>query len=143
MTDRELRSFGGDHSGAHVKLPLSCPNPERVVLGTRSFVNSGCYLHAFGADIVIGDYARLGPGVHVYTVSHPTDHRLRRSRATRNVYLPVSIGADAWIGGGAVVLPGVSIGARAIVGAGSVVTRDVPEDELWAGNPARFIRRAG
>jgi maltose O-acetyltransferase len=87
--------------------------------------------------IEIGDHVLLGPGVHLYTATHSLDSAERR----RGLELakPIAIGDDAWLGGGAIVLPGVTIGARAVVGAGSVVTRDVPADHRVAGNPARAI----
>jgi maltose O-acetyltransferase len=75
--------------------------------------------------------------VQIYTPLHPLDAQLRR----REEYgKPIEIGADVWVGGGAIILPGVSIGARAVIGAGSVVTRDVPEATFAAGNPCRAIR---
>jgi maltose O-acetyltransferase len=75
--------------------------------------------------------------VQIYTPLHPFDAQLRR----REEYgKPIEIGADVWVGGGAIILPGVHIGARAVIGAGSVVTRDVPEATFAAGNPCRAIR---
>jgi maltose O-acetyltransferase len=75
--------------------------------------------------------------VQIYTPLHPLDPELRR----REEYgKPIEIGADVWVGGGAIILPGVHIGARAVIGAGSVVTHDVPEATFAAGNPCRAIR---
>jgi maltose O-acetyltransferase len=75
--------------------------------------------------------------VQIYTPMHPFDAALRRQQEFGK---PVEIGADVWVGGGAIILPGVRIGARAVIGAGSVVTRDVPDDVFAAGNPCRVIR---
>jgi maltose O-acetyltransferase len=79
----------------------------------------------------------LGPAVQIYTATHPMNAELRR---TQEYGKPVEIGADVWIGGGAIICPGVRIGSRAVIGAGSVVTRDVPEATFAAGNPCRAIR---
>jgi maltose O-acetyltransferase len=81
----------------------------------------------------------LGPAVQIYAATHPLD---AAARAEGQEYgLPVAIGADAWIGGAAVILPGVSIGDRCVVAAGAIVTKDVPDDVVVAGNPARIVRR--
>jgi maltose O-acetyltransferase len=88
-------------------------------------------------DVRIGDDTLLGPGVQVLTPLHPTDAALRRRQEFGK---PIEIGADVWIGAGALILAGVRIGPRAVIGAGSVVTRDVPADVFAAGNPCRVIR---
>lgn len=79
----------------------------------------------------------LGPGVQIYCADHHRNSELRRQGMERA--LPVSIGADVWIGGGAIVLPGVAVGHGAIVGAGAVVTRDVAPGARVVGNPARAL----
>ena len=85
----------------------------------------------------IGDYSLFGPGVQVLTPMHPTGAALRRREEFGK---PIDIGSDVWVGGGALILPGVRIGSRTIIGAGSVVTRDVPDGVFAAGNPCRVIR---
>ena len=85
----------------------------------------------------IGDYTLFGPGVQILTPVHPTNAELRR----REEYgKPIEIGADVWVGGAALILPGVRIGSRTVIGAGSVVTLDVPDGVFAAGNPCRVIR---
>ena len=86
-------------------------------------------------QVTIGDRTQIGPGVQILTADHPRDPA--RRRAGLEFGRPVKIGADVWIGGGAIVLPGVTIGDEAIVGAGAVVTRDVPAGVTVVGNPAR------
>ena len=81
---------------------------------------------------------QIGPAVQLYTAQHPLDPVVRRSGLESAK--PIRIGNDVWIGGGAVVLPGVTIGARSVVGAGAVVVRDVPPDTVVVGNPARVVR---
>ena len=85
----------------------------------------------------IGDFTLFGPGVQILTPVHPMNAELRR----REEYgKPIDIGNDVWVGGGALILPGVRIGSRAVIGAGSVVTRDIPDGVFAAGNPCRVIR---
>ena len=89
------------------------------------------------APIRIGAEVMIGPNVQIYTAAHAleADERL----AGVETALPVTIEDRVWIGGGAILLPGVTIGREAIVGAGSVVTRDVPPGVRVAGNPARIL----
>jgi maltose O-acetyltransferase len=85
----------------------------------------------------IGDYAQFGSGVQILTPLHPLNADLRRKE---EYGAGVTIGADVWVGSGAIILPGVTIGARTVVGAGSVVTRSLPEGVLAVGNPCRVVR---
>ena len=86
----------------------------------------------------IGDFTLFGPAVQIYTATHPHERRtappagVRPSRST--------IGSDVWVGGGAIICPGVTIGSKTVIGAGSVVTRDIPAGVFAAGNPCRVIR---
>lgn len=80
----------------------------------------------------------LAPGVHIYTATHPLDAATRNSGVEFGK--PVTIGDDVWIGGRAVINPGVTIGHNVVIGAGSVVTKDVPDNSVVAGNPARIIK---
>jgi maltose O-acetyltransferase len=79
----------------------------------------------------------FGPAVQVYTATHPMNAELRR---THEFAKPIEIGSDVWIGGGAIICPGIRIGSRSVIGAGSVVTRDVADGVFAAGNPCRMIR---
>ena len=88
-------------------------------------------------EVRVGEYTLFGPGVQILTPLHPLNAELRR---TQEYGKPIEIGADVWVGGGALILAGVRIGSRAVIGAGSVVTRDVPEGVFAAGNPCRIIR---
>ena len=94
--------------------------------------------------ITIGDYSGIGPGVHIYTVFHPTEPAERLSENSplwRSQTAPVVIGRNVWIGGRSVILPGVTIGDGTTVGAGSVVTRSLPEGVVAAGIPCRILRK--
>ena len=90
------------------------------------------------ARIDIGDDVQIGPAVQLYTAQHPTDPGTRR--VGLESASPIRIGSNVWIGGGAIILPGVTIGDNSVVGAGSIVVRDVPPANVVVGNPARIIR---
>lgn len=123
--------------GAVIRPLLRCDYGSNVAIGARSFINFDCVLLDCNR-ITIGDEVQFGPGVHVYTATHPLDAPLRRSGA--EYALPVAIGHGVWLGGGVIVCPGVSIGENTVVGAGSVVTRNLPANAVAAGNPCRVMR---
>jgi maltose O-acetyltransferase len=127
----------GAATDVYVTPPFFCDYGRNVRLGRRVYFNFNCVVLDV-APVTIGDHVLFGPAVQVYTALHPMDARERRSGVESA--LPVTIEDDAWIGGGAIVLPGVRIGARSVIGAGSVVTRDIPPDVFAAGNPCRPIR---
>ena len=130
----ELFGAGGDT--VWMQPPFFCDYGWNIELGERVFFNFNCVVLDVCA-VRVGDFTMFGPGVHVYTAMHPMNAERRR----REEYgTPVEIGADVWVGGGALILPGVRIGSRAVIGAGSVVTRDIPEGVLAVGNPCRIVR---
>jgi maltose O-acetyltransferase len=124
-------------AGARVKPPFQCDYGFNIRIGFESVLNYGCVVLDSGV-VRIGDYVRIGPGVHIYTTIHPFDPVLRR--ANRVLPRGVTIGDDVWIAGRAIISPGVTIGDGAIIGAGSVVTKNVPPRVLAAGNPCSIIR---
>ncbi|HEX5326928.1 MAG TPA: sugar O-acetyltransferase [Acetobacteraceae bacterium] len=130
--------FGELGEAASVQSPFACDYGYNIRAGRNLFMNYGCVVLDC-ATVEIGDDVQIGPAVQIYTATHPVDPASRR--AGLEAARPVRIGDTAWIGGGAILLPGVEIGDRAVVGAGSVVTRSVPADAVVAGNPARVIRR--
>jgi maltose O-acetyltransferase len=109
---------------------------SNIELGERVFFNFNCIVLDV-CPVRIGAFSLFGPAVQIYTAMHPMSAELRRQQEYRK---PVTIGSDVWVGGAAIILPGVAIGSRAVIGAGSVVTRDVPEGVFAAGNPCRAIR---
>ncbi|WP_308259108.1 sugar O-acetyltransferase [Pseudonocardia sp. H11422] len=117
-----------------IRPPLFCDYGYQIHIGARVFVNFGLVALDV-ATITIGDDVQIGPNVQLLTPTHPVEPEPRRARfeAAR----PIAIGDNVWIGGGAIVLPGVSIGADTVVGAGAVVTRDLPAGVVAVGNPAR------
>ncbi|MDA3645894.1 sugar O-acetyltransferase [Saccharopolyspora indica] len=125
--------------GACVLPRFTCSYGAQISIGANSFVNNDALLMD-DAAITIGEDVRIGPRAQLLTALHPLeDHERRRAGWERPA--PITIGDNAWLGGGVIVCPGVSIGANAVVGAGSVVVRDVPERVFAAGNPARVIRQ--
>lgn len=122
---------------AVVEPPFRCDYGYNVTVGAEFFANFGCVFLDV-TPIRFGDRCLLGPGVHVYTPTHPIDPDERATGRERGE--PVTVGNDVWIGGHAVVTPGVAIGDGAVVAAGSVVTSDVPDRVVVGGNPARVIR---
>lgn len=131
---RQLLGAGGDT--AFITPPFFCDYGSQIELGEGVYFNFNCVLLDV-SRIRIGARTLVGPAVQIYTPLHPMDAGLRRRQEYGR---PVEIGADVWIGGGAIILPGVNIGDRAVIGAGSVVTRDVPADVFAAGNPCRVMR---
>ena len=120
-----------------IQPPFYCDYGSNMVLGEKVFFNFNCIV----LDVMrvsIGSRTLIGPNVQIYTATHPLDHKVRASGL--EFAKSVIIGEDVWIGGGAIVCPGVRIGDRAIIGAGSVVTKDVPSDVFAAGNPCKVIR---
>lgn len=131
---RELFGQGGD--SAWIQPPFHCDYGANIRLGERVYFNFNCVVLDV-CEVTIGDFTLIGPAVQIYTASHPLNAAERRQREFGK---PIEIGADVWIGGGAILCPGVKIGSRAVIGAGSVVTRDIPSGVLAAGNPCRVIR---
>ena len=128
--------FGAGGDTVWMQPPFFCDYGSNIELGQRVFFNFNCVVLDV-CPVRIGSFTIIGPAVQLYTATHPLDPALRRREESGR---PLEIGSDVWIGGGAIILPGVRIGSRAVVGAGSVVTRDVPEGVLAAGNPCRVVR---
>ncbi|MBL8590385.1 MAG: sugar O-acetyltransferase [Methylobacteriaceae bacterium] len=120
--------------GAEIRAPFHCDYGFNIRLGARVFLNFGCVILDV-APVTIGEGAQLGPGAKLIAADHPRDPE--RRRAGLEFGRPVTIGANAWIGAGAIILPGVTVGEDAIVAAGAVVTRDVAPGATVLGVPAR------
>lgn len=132
---RDVMGAVGD--GTVVMPQFTCDYGYNIRLGRNVFINYHC-IFLDCAPIDIGNDVQIGPAVQLYTAQHPLEANVRRSglESAR----PIRIGNDVWIGGGAVVLPGVTIGDRSVVGAGSVVVGSLPADCVAVGNPARVVR---
>ena len=121
----------------HFEPPFYCDYGENIYAGEGVFINFGATI-LDGAKVTIGRKTLIAPGVHIYTARHPIEVVERREWED---VAPVTIGEECWIGGHVTIIPGVTIGDRSVIGAGSVVTKDIPEDCLAVGNPARVIKR--
>jgi maltose O-acetyltransferase len=126
--------------GVWIEPPFYCDYGSNITLGAGVFFNFNCVILDV-APVRIGSRVLFGPAVQIYAATHPLSAAARRTG--RESGKPVEIGDDVWVGGGAVICPGVRIGARSVIGAGSVVTRDIPEGVFAGGNPCRVIREIG
>ena len=131
---REL--MGGVGPGCNIRPPFYIDYGYNLTLGRGVFMNFGCTILDVCA-VTIGDLTQIGPGVQILAADHPRDPAARRQMLESG--RPIHIGANVWIGGAALIMPGVTIGDDAIIGAGSVVTRDVPAGATVVGSPARVV----
>jgi maltose O-acetyltransferase len=123
--------------GPVIRPPFHCDYGFNISLCADVFLNFNCVI----LDVVqvnIGDRTQIGPGVQILAADHPRDVAGRASGLEFG--RPIHIGSNVWIGGGAIILPGVTIGDDALVGAGSVVTHDIPPGATAFRNPARVRR---
>jgi maltose O-acetyltransferase len=131
---QQLFGQGGD--SVWMQPPFFCDYGSNMLLGQRIFFNFNCVVLDV-CLVKIGDFTMFGPAVQIYTAMHPMNAELRRKVEFAK---PVEIGSDVWVGGGAIICPGVKVGSKSVIGAGSVVTRDIPAGVFAAGNPCRVIR---
>jgi maltose O-acetyltransferase len=120
-----------------INQPFRCDYGCNIHVGERFFANFN-FTVLDEAPVTIGSDAFIGPNVSIYTACHSTNVEERNSR--REWAKPVKIGNNVWIGGAVTILPGVTIGNGVTIGAGSVVTKDVPDDVVVVGNPAKIIK---
>jgi maltose O-acetyltransferase len=132
---RELIPNAG--SGLWLQPPFYCDYGSNILIGEKVFFNFNCVVLDV-TYVTIGSRTLFGPNVQIYTATHPLDHLERASGL--EYAKPIVIGEDVWVGGSAVICPGVEIGSRSVIGAGSVVTKNIPSDVFAAGNPCRVIR---
>jgi len=131
-----IELFGAGGADVWMQPPFYCDYGRNIFAARGVFFNFNCVVLDV-CPVRIGEFTLFGPAVQIYTATHPLDPELRRSRELGR---PIEIGSDVWVGGAAIICPGVRIGSKSVIGAGSVVTRDVPEGVLAAGNPCRVIR---
>ncbi|WP_165855530.1 sugar O-acetyltransferase [Marinobacter sp. JSM 1782161] len=132
--------IGSAGEGVWIEPPFYCDYGSHITLGRDVFFNFNCVVLDV-CPVTIGNHVLFGPAVQIYTATHPLSAAERRTGLESGK--PVAIDDDVWVGGGAIICPGVSIGARSVIGAGSVVTGDIPADVFAAGNPCRVIRSIG
>jgi len=131
-----IQLLGAGGESAHIEPPFQCDYGSNISLGENVYFNFNCVVLDV-CQVTIGDHTLIGPSVQIYTATHPMNAKLRREEEYGK---PITIGNDVWIGGGAILCPGVTVGDRTVIGAGSVVTKDLPPDVFAAGNPCRVIR---
>ncbi|RZI48025.1 sugar O-acetyltransferase [Lactococcus kimchii] len=139
--DKKLREFAPLISeSAEIYFPITAIEyPERFELGEGSFINAGLQILSAGR-VKIGAHCFIGPNCQFFTPNHHvTDKMLRRAGWQYDG--PITIGNDCWLGGSVILLPGITVGNNVVIGAGSVVTKDVPDNVVIAGNPARIIKK--
>lgn len=134
---RLLEELFGAVTDVFVQAPFFCDYGRHIHLGEKVYFNFNCVVLDV-AEVSIGHRTLFGPTVQIYTALHPWSARERKTGL--EFARPVVIEEDVWVGGGAIVCPGVTIGAGTVIGAGSVVTRDIPKGVFAAGNPCRVIR---
>ena len=134
---RVLEELLGTWNGATIRPPFYVDFGRHIHFGPGCFLNYGCVFLDV-AEIRVGARTQIGPMVQVLTADHPRDAGQRATGLESG--RPISIGADVWIGAGAIILPGLNVGAGCIIAAGTVVTRDCEPNGLYAGVPARRVR---
>lgn len=144
LLDKLLGSRG---QNIWIAAPFFVDYGENIYIGNNVEINMNCVFLDCNR-ITIGENTGIGPGVHIYAVSHPVAPQERLSRRQDKAFAfwksttaPVSIGSNVWIGGASIILQGVTIGDNTTIGAGSVVTEDIPANTLAVGNPCRVIRK--
>ena len=143
------RLFGGIGTNISVGTPFICDYGCNIYLGNNVSVNMNCTFVDCN-KIIVGNNVLIASNVQIYTATHPIEleERLTQNWSPesgeyfcRTYALPVTIGDGCWIGGGAIILPGINIGNGSVIGAGSVVTKDIPDNCVAVGNPCRVIRK--
>lgn len=129
--------IGSRGESCAIRTPFHVDYGTNIHLGRGVFFNHGCVVLDV-CPVTIGDETQIGPMVQILTADHPRDPETRATGAEMG--RPIAIGSNVWIGGGAILLPGVSVGDDAVIGAGAIVTRDVEAGATIAGNPARPLR---
>ena len=139
--------FGAMGEGVHVDIDFHCEYGKHIFIGDKVIINMNCTF-VDNNRIDIGSNVLIASNVQIYTATHSTNVHERMvenwsegQEICRTYALPVRIEDGAWIGGGAIILPGVTIGRNSVIGAGSVVTRSIPDNCVAVGNPCRVIKR--
>ena len=130
--------FGQAGKNIYVESHFKCDYGYNISVGDNFYANFDCVLLDV-CPIEIGDNCFLAPGVHIYTATHPLDAAERTSGIESAK--PVKIGDNVWIGGRAVINPGITIGNNVVVASGSVVVKDIPDNVLVGGCPAKIIKK--
>lgn len=123
--------------GLEIVTPFTCDYGKNIQLGENIFINCYCYFMD-GATITLGNHVFVGPYCGFYTSNHPLDYKNRNKGLEKA--LPITVGDNCWFGANVSVMPGVTIGSGCVIAAGSVITKDIPNNSMVAGVPARIIK---
>lgn len=144
--DLHKQLFGRIGNDVHIDIDFHCEYGKHIIIGNNVIINMNCTL-VDNNIIEIGNNVLIASNVQIYTATHSTkvkERSIRDSSSGKNICVtiarPVKICDGAWIGGGAIILPGVTIGENTVIGAGSVVTRSIPDNCVAVGNPCRVIK---
>ena len=140
MPERQIilrQLLGGCGQSSYIEPPFYCSYGWNIHIGGHVYLNVLCTILDCN-QVLIGHHVMIGPAVQIYTAAHALEAETRNQGW--EVAKPIMIEDNVWLGGGAIVLPGVRIGRNAVVGAGAVVTQSVAANTVVAGNPARVIR---
>ncbi len=129
--------FGSIGRNFKIERPFSCDYGCHIYAQDNLYINFDCTI-LDGNKVYLGNNVLLAPKVQIYTAYHPLDPKLRLSGLEMSA--PIVIGDNVWIGGGAIICPGVTIGDNTTIGAGSIVTKDIPTNVVAVGNPCRVLR---
>lgn len=137
-----LKKFLGKcHEDTLIEPTFRCDEGYNTFIGENFYANYGLTILDYD-KVIIGNNVKFGPNVTLTTATHDIDYRVRNSDGDGDIIgAPIVIGDDVWLGAGVIVLPGVTIGKHAVIGAGSVVTKDIPNDCVAVGSPAKIIRK--
>ena len=124
-------------TGFEITPPFYCDYGCHIRAGKNLYINVNCTILDC-TWVTIGDNVLIAPNVQIYTAPHPTNPAIRLTGI--EMASPITIGNNVWIGGGAIICPGVTVGDNSSIGAGSVVTKNIPADSVAVGNPCRVIR---
>lgn len=130
---RLFKNFGENST---IKPDLCVEAASLVSIGNNSSIMSHCTIFA-GAGVEIGDNVQISANCVISGATHPLDSKKRKIQIDKKVYIRNNV----WIGMSVSILPGITIGENSIIGAGSVVTKNVPDNEIWIGNPAKFYKK--
>jgi maltose O-acetyltransferase len=130
--------FGTVAGQLWLQPPFYCDYGRNILIGNNVFINFNC-IFLDVAPITIGEAVKIGPNVQLYTATHPLNWQQRREG--QEYGKPITIGNDVWIGGGAIICPGVTVGEKSVIGAGTVVTKNVPAGVVIAGNPGKVLKQ--
>ncbi|MRX73804.1 acetyltransferase [Bacillus lacus] len=142
-TDYENRNkilrnlLGSTGEQIYIESDFRCDYGYNIHAANNFYANFNCVI-LDAAEVIIGENCMLAPGVHIYTATHPL-HPVERNKGPEYAF-PVKIGNNVWIGGGAIINPGVTIGDNAVIASGAVVTKDVPANVVVGGTPAKILK---